>query len=94
MNPQPIATPRAVLRNGNFARLLTGQFISQLGDGLVFLSLMIMLNRMLGADAASAIGMVTADPATRVMFRRDGSEVPLRMPAQDPFWPVFFGGLK
>ena len=58
VNTRPVATPREVLRNGNFARLLTGQFISQLGDGLVFLSLMIMLNRMLGDEAASAIGVL------------------------------------
>jgi len=53
-----VATPRQVLRNKNFTLLLTGQFISQLGDGLVFLSLMIVLNRMLGDDAASAIGVL------------------------------------
>lgn len=58
MKSQHTATLREVLRNGNFSRLLTGQFISQLGDGLVFLSLMIMLNRMLGDDAASAIGLL------------------------------------
>jgi MFS family permease len=52
------ATPREVLRNGNFSRLLAGQFISQLGDGVVFLSLMIILNRMLGDAAASAIGVL------------------------------------
>src|SRR5512143_505735 len=53
-----VSTPRDVLRNRNFTRLLTGQFISQLGDGIVYLSLMIMLNRMLGQDAASAIGVL------------------------------------
>ena len=58
MTPSSIATPREVLRNGNFTRLLAGQFISQLGDGVVFLSLMIMLNRMLGDAAASAIGVL------------------------------------
>ena len=58
MKSQSVATPREVLRNGNFTRLLVGQFISQLGDGIVFLSLMIMLNRMLGDDAASAIGVL------------------------------------
>jgi hydrogenase maturation factor len=42
--------------------------------------------------ASSVIGTVTDDPATRIMKRRDGSEVPLLMPAQDPFWPVFFEG--
>jgi hydrogenase maturation factor len=40
--------------------------------------------------AASVIGTATEDLATRVMRRRDGTEVPLRMPDQDPFWPVFF----
>lgn len=44
--------------------------------------------------AASAIGMVTGDRGTRLMVRRDRTEVPLRMPDQDPFWPVFFEGLK
>jgi hydrogenase maturation factor len=44
--------------------------------------------------AASVIGAVTADTAVRVMERRDGTEVPLRMPAQDPFWPVFFEGMQ
>jgi hydrogenase maturation factor len=43
--------------------------------------------------ASSVIGTVTDDPATRVMIRRDGTEVPLLMPAQDPFWPVFFEGV-
>ena len=44
--------------------------------------------------AASVIGSVTGDTATRVMRRRDGNEMPLRMPAQDPFWPVFFEGMQ
>ena len=43
--------------------------------------------------AASVIGTVTADPGIRVMKRLDGSEVPLRVPGQDPFWPVFFESL-
>jgi hydrogenase maturation factor len=43
--------------------------------------------------AASVVGTVMADTGTRVMKRRDGTEVPLRMPAQDPFWPVFFEGM-
>jgi len=42
---------------------------------------------------ASVIGKVTDDPAIRVMKRSDGTEVPLRVPAQDPFWPVFFEGI-
>ncbi len=58
MNHQTVATPRDVLRNGNFTRLLTGQFVSQLGDGVVYLSLLILLNRLLGERAASAIGVL------------------------------------
>ena len=58
MKNQPVATPREVLRNSNFTRLLTGQFISQLGDGIVYLSLIIVLNRLLGEQAASAIGVL------------------------------------
>jgi hydrogenase maturation factor len=42
---------------------------------------------------ASVIGKATDDARSRVMKRRDGSEAPLRMPSQDPFWPVFFEGL-
>ncbi|HVP24492.1 MAG TPA: AIR synthase family protein [Methanomicrobiales archaeon] len=44
--------------------------------------------------AASVIGTVTGDRGTRVMKRRDGTEVQLRMPDQDPFWPVFFEGIR
>jgi hydrogenase maturation factor len=43
--------------------------------------------------AGSVIGTVNADPGNRVMKRLDGSEVPLRVPDQDPFWPVFFESL-
>ncbi len=43
--------------------------------------------------SASVIGTVTDNPETRVMTRRDGTEVPLRVPDQDPFWPVFFESL-
>ena len=43
--------------------------------------------------ASSVIGTVTKDAATRVMTRRDGTEMPLRVPDQDPFWPVFFEGV-
>ena len=50
---------RTVLRNTHFARLLTGQFISQLGDGLINLSLMIMINRLLGQiDPQAAAGSI------------------------------------
>lgn len=40
--------------------------------------------------ATSIIGEVTANPGERVMKRRDGTAVPLEVPVQDPFWPVFF----
>jgi hydrogenase expression/formation protein HypE len=43
---------------------------------------------------ASIIGKATDDPGVRVMKRRDGSAVTLAIPKQDPFWPVFFQGLK
>jgi len=46
-----------------------------------------------GIDA-SVIGTVTADHRTRIMTRRDGSTEILAVPAQDPFWPVFFEGIK
>jgi hydrogenase maturation factor len=39
---------------------------------------------------ASVVGTVTADPEERVMKRSDGRTVPLEIPEQDPFWPVFF----
>ncbi len=43
---------------------------------------------------ASIIGKVTDDPNTRIMKRKDGSIIPLHIPEQDPFWPVFFEGIK
>jgi hydrogenase maturation factor len=42
---------------------------------------------------ASVIGRVVAGPGLRVLHRRDGSTVPLAIPEQDPFWPVFFASL-
>jgi hydrogenase maturation factor len=42
---------------------------------------------------ASVIGEVTDNPAQRILKRRDGTIVPLKIPMQDPFWPVFFEGL-
>ncbi|MDD1661269.1 MAG: AIR synthase family protein [Methanomicrobiales archaeon] len=53
-----------------------------------------ILEALAGAGiASSVIGTVTGDKRNRVMKRRDGTEVPLRVPDQDPFWPVFFEGL-
>lgn len=39
---------------------------------------------------ASIIGKVTSDRETRLIKRQDGTTVSLKIPAQDPFWPVFF----
>jgi len=43
---------------------------------------------------ASVIGRVTANRRKRLLKRRDGSVMPLAIPAQDPFWPAFFEGLE
>jgi hydrogenase maturation factor/predicted fused transcriptional regulator/phosphomethylpyrimidine kinase len=43
---------------------------------------------------ASIIGKVTSDTKTRTMKRIDGRKVPLEIPRQDPFWPVFFEGVE
>jgi MFS family permease len=61
---------RDVLRNRNFRYLLIGQFISQLGDGLLYLSLVIMLNRLFSAGGAeTAIGfLMICQTAPRVIF--------------------------
>lgn len=40
--------------------------------------------------AASVIGTVTDNSSSRIMTRRDGTRIPLAVPVQDPFWPVFF----
>lgn len=43
---------------------------------------------------ASIIGKAVGDKETRIIKRLDGSVVQLAIPDQDPFWPVFFEGLK
>jgi hydrogenase maturation factor len=43
---------------------------------------------------ASIIGKVTGEPKTRIIKRLDGSVIPLEIPEQDPFWPVFFEGVE
>ncbi len=43
---------------------------------------------------ASVIGYVENDPEKRILTRRDGTTVPLAVPDQDPFWPVFFEGVE
>lgn len=42
---------------------------------------------------ASVIGKVTGDPQTKIIKRLDGTIVPIEIPRQDPFWPVFFEGV-
>ncbi|MGZ4944585.1 MAG: AIR synthase family protein [Halobacteriota archaeon] len=52
----------------------------------------IILNKLNASDIkASIIGRVTDDQTTRIVKRRDGTMVPLKIPVQDPFWPIFFG---
>lgn len=43
---------------------------------------------------ASVVGKVIEDPERRIIRRVDGSVIPLAIPEQDPFWPVFFEGLE
>ncbi|MBD3413694.1 MAG: AIR synthase [Candidatus Aminicenantes bacterium] len=43
---------------------------------------------------ASVIGSVTADISDRFIKRKNGKRVPLEIPRQDPFWPVFFQALE
>lgn len=44
--------------------------------------------------SASVVGKVTNDLKTRIIKRLDGSTIPLEIPGQDPFWPVFFEGIE
>lgn len=44
--------------------------------------------------AASVVGRVLADRRRRILRRADGRAEKLAVPAQDPFWPAFFQGLK
>ena len=61
---------RDVLRNRSFRTLLIGQFVSNVGDGLIYLSLVIMLNRLFSAGGAeAAIGfLMICQAAPRVVF--------------------------
>lgn len=43
---------------------------------------------------SSIIGEVVPKEKGRKINRLDGTEQPLRIPEQDPFWPAFFEGLK
>ncbi len=54
-----------------------------------------ILSRLKAAGiGASVIGNVTSDPKIRTMKRLNGEVVPLQIPKQDPFWPVFFESVK
>jgi hydrogenase maturation factor len=44
--------------------------------------------------AATIIGSITGDPHQRLIRRRDGSDAVIAPPAEDPFWPVFFEGVR
>jgi hydrogenase maturation factor len=43
---------------------------------------------------ASVIGTVTDETKIRTLKRRNGQVIPLIIPEQDPFWPVFFEGVE
>jgi len=47
-----------------------------------------------GGIVASVIGKVKTNKGTRTMKRMDGSVVELRIPEQDPFWPIFFESIS
>ncbi|MDD1721745.1 MAG: AIR synthase family protein [Euryarchaeota archaeon] len=50
-----------------------------------------ILHKLNASDIrASIVGKVTGDQKTRIIKRRDGTIASLKIPAQDPFWPVFF----
>ncbi len=49
---------RAVLANQNFRQLWIGQTISQVGDGLTNLALLIVINKLTGSTAALAVMMI------------------------------------
>ncbi len=49
--------------------------------------------RKKGIDASVA-GRIVADPGKRVLRRKNGRSVRLKIPRQDPFWPAFFEGLE
>ncbi len=55
---QPNKDVKYVLRSPNFRRLWIGQTISQVGDGLTSLALLIMINQITGSTAALATMMV------------------------------------
>ena len=48
-----------VLRNRNFLALWLGQVISQVGDSLTFLALLITVNRLTGSTVAMGVMMVS-----------------------------------
>lgn len=54
----------------------------------------IIQNLFAGGIPASTIGKVLKDTNIRRLKRRDGEEIPLKIPDQDPFWNAFFEGVK
>jgi len=42
---------------------------------------------------SSVIGRVIRNTKKRILRRRNGETINLEIPAQDPFWPVFFEGV-
>ncbi|MBL8045749.1 MAG: MFS transporter, partial [Anaerolineales bacterium] len=53
-NPAPNASAKSVLSNPNFRNLWLGQTISQIGDGLTNLALLIVINELTGSTVAVA----------------------------------------
>lgn len=54
----------------------------------------IILNLKESGIKASVIGKVKSNQDDRYIKRRDGTVIPIAIPAQDPFWPAFFKGLN
>jgi MFS transporter, DHA3 family, macrolide efflux protein len=52
--PEPLSV-RAVLRIGDFRRLFAGQVVSDIGDGITYLLLLLVVNDLTGSTAALAL---------------------------------------
>lgn len=66
-NPAPNASAKSVLSNPNFRNLWLGQTISQVGDGLTNLALLIVINQLTGSTAAVAV-MTMAIALPQLLF--------------------------
>lgn len=66
-NPAPNASAKSVLSNPNFRNLWLGQTISQIGDGLTNLALLIVINQLTGSTAAVAV-MTMAIALPQLLF--------------------------